>query len=100
MCYRSPHRHSIHWVTHVQCISPNYDEQIQTIVQDMRSLGIRQNDMLKTDHSDIVIDADGIVHLTDFGWEAWKGSLAITCHVKNETFSSPNVRPKNVVLDH
>ena len=76
----------------------NYIEQIKRIVADMKSINIRHNDMLK-DTSDIVIDSNGMVHLTDFGWATFNDSLMIKCRVNGRNFKSPNNRPQNFVID-
>ena len=77
----------------------NYSEQIDRIVRDMESVGVRHNDMLKGDKTDIVIDSNGVAHLTDFGWGTLNNSLALRCRVHDRVFESPGTRPRNPVLD-
>ena len=78
----------------------NYSEQINQIVSDMESVGIRHNDMLKYKTSDILIDTRGIVHLTDFGWGSVNKSLALQCNVNGRYFTSSNTRPIGPVIDN
>lgn len=79
---------------------PNdYASQIDRIVRDMQSVGVRHNDMLKSGSSDIVIDESGLVHLTDFGWGTINGSLAVKCRVGKHEYQAPSSRPMNPTLD-
>lgn len=76
-----------------------YHSQISTIVRNMRSVGVRHNDMQKPGTNDVVIDDAGRVALTDFGWASVGGMLNITCRVGTRTLSAPNARVRNKVLD-
>ena len=77
----------------------NYTEQIQSIANDMKSVGVRHNDMRKQKDTDIVIDSNGIVHLVDFGWASIHNSLAMTCQVNARHFQARDTRPTNPVID-
>ena len=91
-----------HAIRSVECsrYPSNYDSQVAGIVRDMRSLGIRHNDMRKDGRStDLVVDPHGVVHLTDFGWGTVNRSLGIDCVVHGRRFHSPATRPRNAILD-
>ena len=78
----------------------DYRKQMRRIVNDMQSLTIRQNDMLKSaSSSDVIIGPNGVVHLTDFGWGTFNNSLEISCTVYGRSFRSPNTRPVNDVIN-
>lgn len=78
----------------------DYDQQMASIVNDMTSVGVRQNDMVKYDSSagrgivanDVVLDERGRVSLTDFGWGTVDGQLELECNINGVVFRSPAIR--------
>ena len=79
----------------------DYTQQLDRIVTDMQSVGIRHNDMLKQQKfgsSDIVISKNRTVYLTDFGWGTVDGSLATSCRIDGRLFEARNFRPRNPII--
>ena len=77
----------------------NYTAQVDRIVHDMESVGIRHNDMLKDESSDIVIDSNKMVHLIDFGWGTLNNSLKLKCKLNGRIFESPATHPNSHILE-
>ena len=76
----------------------DYRTQVHSIVTDMQSVGIRQNDMVKEGLSDLV-KMNGTVSLVDFTWATANGSLAIKCTFQGTHLSAPDSRPRSEWLD-
>lgn len=79
----------------------DYAEQVSRIVTDMKSVGVRQNDMKKQDHmNDFVIMNKKNVSLVDFGWASIHGKLNVNCVFGGKKFSATHKRPKSAGLDN
>lgn len=76
----------------------DYRTQMRAVVEDMRSVGVRHNDMLKK-NTDIVVSPHGRVSLTDFGWGTVDNRLSMRCVVDGRTFVAGGRRPHNQVID-
>ena len=76
----------------------DYEAQVQTIVKDMLSVGVRHNDMLKPGTNDFVVDSDGRVSLVDFGWASVNGSFAAHCTFGGASYSAPDRHPTTLSL--
>lgn len=77
----------------------NYNNQVHRIIQNMKSIGLRHNDMLKIEDTDIVIDKNDSVSLVDFGWASFDGFLNVTCTFGKHIFTAPNKRHYNRMLN-
>ena len=60
---------------------PNYLAQMQRILFDLRSIGVRHNDLHKiNEHTDFTVNEHtGRMSLIDFGWATVNGSLSSRC---------------------
>jgi hypothetical protein len=75
-------------------LPPDFHAQAQSIIADLRSIGMRQNDMGKTDKTDFVVK-DGRVALVDFTWATINGSLEASCSFNGLQFKAPGARPRH-----
>ena len=82
----------------------DYMAQVATIISDIKSVGVRHNDLQKSSKSavtDFLIDErTGRLSLVDYGWASLNGSLAMNCTAHGgRTVSAKGTRPHNYVLD-
>ena len=78
----------------------NYKDQVHRIVHNMQSVGLRHNDMLKPQETDIIVDKNDRVSLVDFGWASFDGFMNVTCTFGRHKFTAPNNRHYNPILDN
>ena len=75
--------------------------QISAILADLRSVGVRHNDLHKHDQTDFLVDErTGRMSLTDYGWSSINGSLGMTCATHNgRVLVAATSRPRSTELD-
>lgn len=77
----------------------DYETQVDRIVSEMESVGIRHNDMTKPKGADLTIRPDGRLGLADFGWSTKHGNLARDCEFKGVRYVASESRPHNRDID-
>lgn len=87
-----------------QRLPAGYMAQVNTILSDLHSIGVRHNDIAKPWATDFVVDErNGRMGLVDYTWATINGSLSMKCEFrtggKSISFMSRPNRVKDEVLD-
>ena len=78
--------------------SNDYMLQLETILTDLRSVGVKHNDLAKPDLKEILKLHDRL-SLVDYGWATVDGKLDVECTLNGFKAKAPAERPYNEILD-
>ena len=106
------------WAPKLLCVGPNYmlmtymgktacedssrfrknlslARQLNQIVSDLRSVGVKHNDLAKENLKHVLMEKTGMVSLVDYGWATVNGRLDVNCTLNGKPIFAPNARPYN-----
>ena len=98
------------WAPKLLCVGPNYmlmtymgktacedssrirknlslARQLNQIVSDLRSVGVKHNDLAKENLKHVLMEKTGMVSLVDYGWATVNGRLDVNCTLNGKPIS-------------